>query len=50
MEYRPNQAVNQLVVMAEDGGVPALSGVVAVHIQITSVNKYAPVFQQPSYT
>lgn len=48
--YQPNQAITQLVVTAEDGGNPSLSGVVAVHIQIISINKYAPVFQQTSYT
>ncbi|KAL3878343.1 hypothetical protein ACJMK2_030706, partial [Sinanodonta woodiana] len=47
--YQPNQEIVQLVVIAEDRGTPSLSGVVAVHIQITSVNKYPPEFDKGEY-
>ncbi|KAJ8297725.1 hypothetical protein KUTeg_024256 [Tegillarca granosa] len=46
--YNPDQQII-LIVKAEDGGVPPMSSVVAVHIQITRVNRYSPVFSHTTY-
>lgn len=43
------QPVILLVVTARDSGVPSLSSVVAVRVQVTDVNNNPPTFSQPSY-
>ena len=50
VNYRQNQEIIQLVVMATDNGQRPLSTVVAVYIQIMSVNKYPPKFLKSSYS
>ncbi|XP_045202941.2 protein dachsous-like [Mercenaria mercenaria] len=48
--YQANQEIIQLVVIATDNGTLPLSAVVAVYIQLTSVNNYAPKFKENSYS
>ncbi|KAK3100154.1 hypothetical protein FSP39_015442 [Pinctada imbricata] len=50
VEHRPDQQILTLIVTAEDAGIPRLSAVVAVHLQITPVNQYAPQFVSTNYT
>lgn len=47
--YQANQEIIQLVVKATDNGTQPLSAVVAVYIQISSVNNYAPKFSKDNY-
>ncbi|CAL1540134.1 unnamed protein product [Lymnaea stagnalis] len=42
--FTSGESIIQLVVIARDRGTPSLSSMVAVHIQITDVNKYPPRF------
>ncbi|ESO98121.1 hypothetical protein LOTGIDRAFT_174335 [Lottia gigantea] len=44
-----DESILQLVVTATDNGRPRLSSMVTVHIQITSVNKFAPIFDEQLY-
>ncbi|XP_046326847.2 protein dachsous-like [Haliotis rufescens] len=49
LTYEAFSSIIELVVIAQDGGSPTLSDMVAVHIQITDINKYSPQFEQTSY-
>ncbi|KAI8798258.1 protein dachsous, partial [Biomphalaria glabrata] len=45
--FTSGESIIQLVVVAKDKGSPVLSSMVAVHIEITDVNKYPPIFVEP---
>ncbi|XP_051869372.1 protocadherin-10-like [Pristis pectinata] len=47
---RENQAVHQMVLTAQDGGVPERSGTALVVVTVLDVNDNAPVFDQAVYT
>lgn len=42
--FKAGESIIQFVVVAKDKGNPPQSSMVAVHIQITDVNKYPPTF------
>ncbi|WAR00850.1 DS-like protein [Mya arenaria] len=50
IQYDPEDEIVQLVVMATDGGSPHLSAVAAVYVQVTSVNKFEPKFNELRYS
>ncbi len=39
----------QVLIVAEDGGVPMLSTTHTLTLQLDDVNEYPPIFQRPSY-
>ena len=39
----------QVLIIAEDGGVPMLSTARTLTLHLNDINEYPPVFQQPSY-
>ena len=50
VEFNPSQPTIHLVVTAKDHGIPSLTAVIAVRVQVIDINNHAPVFLQSIYT